>query len=556
MTALIELEVDGNAVTARPGQTIWEAAREAGIFIPSLCHDPRMKPVGACRLCAVDLGGRTLVASCARACEPGMKVQTASPLVEKQRRTLLKLLLAEHPAPCAKQATTGDCELEALALRYGVLSESPTSFPGRRQPRDESSHVILVDHQACILCDRCIRACNDLQSNEVITRTGKGHEARIAFDLDMPMGSSSCVSCGECAAACPTGALTHRPLSTALKPRTQLRPVDSICPYCGVGCAVKYWVDPTTNRIALVEGRSDGHNQARLCVKGRYGFDYASHPQRLSVPLIRRPEFYPKGPLSSDVQGKGQPDRSRRPGGVVDYREVMPAFREATWDEALDLLATRLLAIKTQHGPQALAGFGSAKCSNEEAYLFQKLVRAVFGTNNIDHCTRLCHASSVAALMETLGSGAVTNPFHDIKQADVALLIGTNTTANHPVAATFFKEAAKQGTRLIVIDPRRPDMARHAWRHVRQRPGTDVALLDGMIHVIIAEKLFDPTFVQERTKGFEALAAATAAWTPEVAAQICGVPADEIRLIARTYAGAGTAMIFWGMGISQHTHGT
>jgi formate dehydrogenase major subunit len=551
---LIQLTIDGRAVSARAGQTIWEAARDAGIDVPVLCHEPRMTPVGVCRMCVVDVGGRVLAASCVRACEQGMQVSTKSPKVEAQRAMLTRLLLADHPTPCAKEQTTADCDLEALGRRYHITD--PQLPRGNGRHTDHSSHVISVDHQACILCDRCVRGCDELQSNEVITRSGKGYGATIAFDLNLPMGSSTCVSCGECAAVCPTGALTHKPLATALKPRAQLQQVDSTCPYCGVGCALTLWVDRDVNKVALVDGRKEGHNLGRLCVKGRYGFDYASHPQRLSKPLIRRPEFYPKGALSRDVKGEHDLGKKHRPGAVVDYAEVMPAFREATWDEALDLIATRFQSIKAQHGPQALAGFGSAKCSNEEAYLFQKLIRAVFGTNNVDHCTRLCHASSVAALLETIGSGAVTNVFHDVKRADVALLIGTNTTVNHPVAATFLKAAAKGGTKLVVVDPRRPDVADHAWKYLRQRPSTDVALLNGMINVIIAEKLYDPKFVAERTTGFEDLSQSIARYTPEVTAQITGVPADDIRLVARTFAKAKAAIVFWGMGISQHTHGT
>jgi formate dehydrogenase major subunit len=296
-------------------------------------------------------------------------------------------------------------------------------------------------------------------------------------------------------------------------------------------------------------------NHGRLCVKGRYGFDYALHPQRLTVPLIRKAEFYPKGPLSQDVRGEdGQ--WKRKPGGIVDYAEVLPAFREATWEEALSLVAARLKGIKDQYGPGALAGFGSAKCSNEEAYLFQKLVRAVFGTNNVDHCTRLCHASSVAALQETIGSGAVSNVFGDVQYADVAIVIGSNATENHPVAATFFKQAAERGTTLIVIDPRRPALADHATYYVRYKPGTDVAFLNGLMHVIIAEGLVDQDFIARRTENFTALKETVKHYTPELVEKLTGVPAEEVRTIARVYGRAKNAMIFWGMGISQHTTGT
>ncbi|MFQ5768804.1 MAG: molybdopterin-dependent oxidoreductase, partial [Acidobacteriota bacterium] len=468
-TGQITLQIDGRQVTAAAGSTIWEAAHAAGIEIPVLCHDPRLKPAGVCRLCVVDVGERVLAASCVRAAEDGLKVTTRSEALERQRTMLTRLLMADHPAPCARQTSTADCKLEALAAQYGVREAAGAGAAssdsgalkdllpsGNSRPSDLSSHVIAVDHQACILCDRCIRACDDLQSNEVIGRTGKGYTSRIAFDLNAPMGTSTCVSCGECAASCPTGALTHKAQTAPLRPVHETHSVDTVCPYCGVGCALTYRV--ADNRILQADGRESPVNHGRLCVKGRYGFDYTHHAQRLTVPLIRRKECYPKGPLSRAVRGGENGGGRRRPGGIVDDKEVLPAFREATWEEALDMVAARLSDIKKSAGAGALAGFGSAKCSNEEAYLFQKLVRAVFGTNNVDHCTRLCHASSVAALLETIGSGAVTNTFADVARAEVALITGSNTTSNHPVAATFIKEAVKNGTRLILVDPRRPDL--------------------------------------------------------------------------------------------------
>jgi formate dehydrogenase major subunit len=355
-------------------------------------------------------------------------------------------------------------------------------------------------------------------------------------------------------ARCPTGALTDKALVAPIQIE-KLQPVKSVCPYCGVGCGIT--MHAQEGRVVRVTGRADGPaNRGRLCVKGRYGFDYSTHPQRLSVPLVRREEHYPKGPLSADVREQGDFRRHRKGDPPVDYTHLLPAFREASWDEALDLCARRFLEIKRLHGPGALAGFGSAKCTNEDNYLFQKLVRAVFGTNNVDHCTRLCHASSVAALMECIGSGSVSNPVADVALAEVCLIVGSNTTENHPVAATFIKQAVKRGTTLIVLDPRRPEIARHAHHYVRFKPGTDVALLNGLMHVILRDGLQDDPFIQERTEGFEALREAVRHYPPEVAEKITGVPAATIEEVARIYGRTRRGIIFWGMGISQHTTGT
>jgi formate dehydrogenase major subunit len=552
----IAVRIDGRSVRVPEGTTIWDAAARLGIDVPVLCHDPRLSPVGVCRTCVVDVKGqRVNPASCVRACEDGMEVRTATPDLERRRKVLVELLLADHPAPCERERTTGDCALEALGRRYGLGGRSRWHADAPPRPRDASSAVIAVDHASCILCDRCIRGCDDLQSNEVIGRNGKGFLARIGFDDDRPMGDSTCVSCGECAAVCPTGALTHRAITVPQAPASTLKGVKSVCPYCGVGCAITYFTDG--RNIVRAEGRESPVNHGRLCVKGRYGFDYAHHPQRLTRPLVRT--TYPKGALSREVRGTGGAEgdgNGRRRGGRTDYSEILPHFREASWEEALDLAASRLKALREAHGPAALAGFGSAKCSNEEAYLFQKLVRAAFGTNNVDHCTRLCHASSVAALLEGIGSGAVSNVFADVRFADVAMLIGTNTTENHPVAATFFKEAAKRGTKLICVDPRRPDAADFATHYVRFRPGTDVAFLNAMLHVIVEEGMVDEEFVRTRTTGFEGVKETVRRYTPEFAAGICGVPAEQIREVARCYGRARAAIMFWGMGISQHTTGT
>jgi formate dehydrogenase major subunit len=552
----VHLTIDGVEIEVPEGTTIWQAAKDVGIEIPVLCHDERYDPVGVCRMCVVDVGGRVYAAACVRPCEDGMEVKTATPDVERNRATLTSLLASDQPPEDEdpKETKTADNELLVLVRKYGVQRENGLPV-GHGRGTDDSNPVIAVNHDACILCDRCVRACDDIQGNDVIGRSGKGYTTRIAFDLNDPMGESSCVTCGECVAACPTGALTNKPIrNVPIRPRTELRQVDSVCPYCGVGCALTYHVDDERNAIVFAEGRDQPGSHGRLCVKGRYGWDYAASPQRLTVPLIRREDSYPKGPLSSDVRGEGR--GRKKPGGLVDYDEVLPHFREATWEEALDVAASRLKAIHGEHGPGAIAGFGSAKCSNEEAYLFQKLIRAGFGTNNVDHCTRLCHASSVAALFEGVGSGAVSTTYGDIINADVAILAGTNTTANHPVASSFFKQARRRGTTLIVVDPRRERIADHADIYCQIKPGTDVAFYNGVLHEIIARDLVDHDFVARRATNYEALAEMVEQYPPERAAQICGVDADTIREVARLWGEAGAAVVYWGMGISQHTTGT
>ncbi|MEE2709284.1 MAG: formate dehydrogenase subunit alpha [Gemmatimonadota bacterium] len=550
----VTLTINEQSITVSQDTTIWEAADSVGIHIPTLCHSPKLRPVAVCRVCAVEVEkSRTMPAACIRQVEEGMVVHTNTEKVQRARKTLVELLLSEHPYPCSQHKTTHDCELELLGEQMEITAPrfNGTETPSTQlRPPDESSPVIAVDLNACILCDRCIRACDEVQVNNVIGRAKKGHKTHIAFDTDVPMGESTCVSCGECMAACPTGALVNKPITESLG--TDEKTVDSVCPYCGVGCGVTYHV--RDNKIVHVAGRDDGHTEGRLCVKGRYGYDYSHHPQRLTVPLIRKDEAYPKEALSADFKTYREFRRSLR---SPEWNErIRDTFREATWDEALDLAARRLVDIKKANGPGALAGFGSAKVTNEEAYLFQKLVRVVFGTNNVDHCTRLCHASSVAALMETIGSGAVSNIFQEALDTDVIFVIGSNTNENHPVAATYLKQAAQQGVTLIVLDPRRPPMADQADYYVRFKPGTDVALLNGLMHVILRDGLHDDAFIRERTENFESLKELVNSYDPATTAKITGVPAHLIEQVARLYGRADDAMIFWGMGISQHTTGT
>jgi formate dehydrogenase major subunit len=574
----ITAEIDGRQVTVPEGTSIYDAAKQVGVDIPVLCHDERYDPVGVCRMCVVDTGGRAFAAACVRPCEDGMTVKTDTPELNRSRATLTELLIADQPprAEDPKQNKTGDNVLLELADGFGVARETTELPRASGRGLDSSNPVIDVNHDACILCDRCVRACDDIQGNDVIGRSGKGYSTRIAFDFNDPMGNSSCVTCGECVQACPTGALTNKPINQIpIRPREQLDAVDSVCPYCGVGCALTYYVDRERNAISFAEGRPQPGSHSRLCVKGRYGWDYAASPQRLTVPLIRRDESYPKGPLSADVRGdmngaagndrgrggagggrSEKKGRRRKPGGLVDYDEVMPHFREATWEEALDLVARRLTGILASGGPGAIAGFGSAKCSNEEAYLFQKLIRAGFGTNNVDHCTRLCHASSVAALFEGIGSGAVSTTYGDVANADVVIITGSNPTANHPVASSFFKQARRRGTKIIYVDPRASGVSEHADYYCQVKPGTDVAFYNAVMHEVIRLGLIDREFIANRTSNYEELARTVADYPPERAAQITGVDADTIREIAKVWGEAKAGIIYWGMGISQHTTGT
>ncbi len=528
MNAPLHFTLDGRAVQAAPGQTIFEVAQREGIAIPHLCHQPGLTPAGNCRACVVEVAGeRTLAASCCRAVAEGLDVQTTSERALKSQRLVLELLQADLPPT----ALTQHNEVDAWAARLGV---GRPRFPARPAVAADLSHpAISVALDACIQCTRCLRACRDEQANDVIGLAARGALAKIVFDMDDAMGASSCVACGECVQACPTGALAPASGAALAAPDHS---VDSVCPYCGVGCQLTYHVKD--DHIVRVDGRPGPANQGRLCVKGRYGFDYVRHPQRLTVPLIRRADA-PK-----DAQAP------------FDPRDVARHFREASWDEALALAGGTLKSIRDTHGRQALAGFGSAKGSNEEAYLFQKLVRLGFGSNNVDHCTRLCHASSVAALLEGIGSGAVSNPVLDVQHAAVVIVIGANPTVNHPVAATWIKNAVRQGTQLVVMDPRRGELARHATHYLQFKADADVPLLNSMMHVIVEEGLVDAQFIAARTDGYAALAENVRAYSPEAMAPITGIPAATVREVARLYAGSRASMILWGMGISQHVHGT
>jgi len=533
----ITFELDGQQVQARPGETIWAVAQRLGTHIPHLCHRPQpgYRPDGNCRACMVEIEGeRVLAPSCRRAPAVGMKVKTATERAVKARAMVMELLIADQPERASSHDPTSHFWSQADFVHL-TRSRFPTA---ERWAPDPSHPAMRVNLNACIQCNLCVRACREVQVNDVIGMAYRSAGSKIVFDFDDPMGESTCVACGECVQACPTGALMPAAYLDDEERRVVYpdREVDSLCPYCGVGCQVTYKVKD--GKIIYAEGRDGPANHNRLCVKGRFGFDYIHHPHRLTQPLVRL-----------DHVEKDAHDQ-------VDPANPWTHFREATWEEALDRAAGGLKSIRDAHGRKALAGFGSAKGSNEEAYLFQKLVRTGFGSNNVDHCTRLCHASSVAALMEGLNSGAVSAPFEAALDADVIIVIGANPTVNHPVAATFIKNAAKQGARLIVIDPRRQALSRHAYKHLSFKPGTDVALLNAMLNVIITEKLYNEEYVASYTENFEALKTSIVGFTPERMSEVCGVDTDTLREVARLYATSRASIIFWGMGISQHVHGT
>ena len=536
MNEPVRFTLDGNEVEAFDGETIWQVAHRHGTDIPHLCyaHEPGYRADGNCRACMVEVEGeRVLAPSCQRRAAPGLVVYTATERAEASRRMVMEMLVADQPP--REVAHQHDSRLWQWAERLDVTE---SRFPCRPAVAPDPSHPAMrVNLDACIHCNLCVRACREVQVNDVIGMAYRGIGSKIVFDFDDAMGASTCVACGECVQACPTGALMEAALvdEAGVDRRLELDEVESVCPYCGVGCQITYQLED--NRIAAVQGRDGPANHNRLCVKGRFGFDYVTHPHRLTTPLIRRED----APKFADCE--------------VDPANPFTHFREASWEEALDRAAGGLAAIRDRDGGAALAGFGSAKGSNEEAYLVQKMVRQGFGTNNVDHCTRLCHASSVVALLEGIGSGAVTAPFTACEDSDVVIVIGANPTENHPVAATFFKQAAKKST-LIVMDPRGQALKRHATHMLQFNPGTDVALLNALLNVIVTEGLYDRQYIEANVSGFDALSKHILDFTPEEMAPICGIEADRIREVARTYARAERGIIFWGMGISQHTHGT
>jgi formate dehydrogenase alpha subunit len=528
----VNLTIDGVKIEVSEGTTVLEAALQAGIYIPRLCYDPDLKPYGACRLCIVEIEGmRGLPTSCTTTAAEGMVVHTETPAVNQSRRITMELIMANHHGDCLTCAKNQNCELQTVARYLGIEDEhfSRMRKSKKKVAIDDSHPAYIRDMNKCILCGRCWRACHEIAGVEAIDIAFRGNSATVSTFGDKPILESNCEACGECLERCPTGALVPRNTKLAA------REVKTVCPYCGVGCSI--YLGVRGNEIVSVRGDKDSPvNKGGLCVKGRFGFDFVSHRDRLTMPLIRKEGW------SKDVEVNG------------NFKDI---FREATWDEAIEVVADRLSMIKAEHGPDSLGVLSSAKFTNEENYLVQKFARVVIGTNNVDHCARLCHASTVAGAAIAFGDGAMSNSIADFKKAELLFIIGSNTTECHPIIGRYVRQAVRSGkTKLMVADPRTIQLAKKAAIHLRQKPGTDVALLNAMMNVILAEGLHDKKFIEERTEGFEEMAETIKKYTPEMAEAITGVPKADIIRAARLFAGAGSACILYGMGITQHTTGT
>lgn len=507
----ITITINGCQLGGHDGMTILDVAQENGIAIPTLCHDPSLTSVGACRICLVeDETAGTLIASCVTPVTPGMVVNTQSARVLEARRTVVKLLLAGHPDSCLICDKGNQCQLRKIASDLGI-GQVEFAKVRRFYPIETTNPFIERDLSMCILCGKCVRACQELQVVGAIDYAYRGFKSKPATPLDKPLEESSCEFCGLCVSMCPVGALSDK--LSRYRGR-QTKSVRTVCPYCGCGCGLSLNIRDQ-EVISVTSDREQRVNSVSLCVKGRYGYDFINNPDRVKTPLIRK-----NGELA-----------------------------ESSWEEALVLVASKLTEIKQKYGSDSLAGLSSSKCTNEENYLMQKFMRVVIGTNNVDNCARLCHAPTVIGLGMAFGSGAMTNSIEEIETADAILVIGSNTTEEHPIISQRIKRAVKwKGAKLIVADPRAIKLTELADIWLRQRPGSDVALINGLINVIISEQLWDKEFVARRTEGFEAMRVGIQKYTPEYVEEITGVPGEDIRQAARLYAQAGRASIIYAMG--------
>ena len=518
---LIKLTINGKEVGATTGSTVLQAAELAGIEIPRLCYDKDLSPLGACRLCVVEVkGNRLLPASCVTPIFAGMEVQTESEAVVEARQTILELLVANHPLDCMTCDKMGDCKLADYAYKYGVKD---SSFAGatHQYAIDDSNPFIIRNLNKCILCGACVRACEELIGKDNLSYLNRGFHRKATTAGDVDYIESDCVFCGQCVAVCPTGALTEKTMAGQAR-RWDIKRVQTTCPFCGTGCNFDLAVNDG-KVIGSLSNPNSPVNGRNLCVKGRFGWDFMYSDKRLTSPLIKK-------------DGK---------------------FVEAGWDEAYDLIAKRFNEIKAKYGPDSFASLSSARCTNEESFLTQKFTRAHMGTNNCDHCAGACHAPSVAGLTNSFGSGAMTNVISEISsEAELLFLIGINPTESYPVVGYKMRQAHRNGCNLVVCDPRRTELAAEADIWLQQKHGTDIPLLNGLMHIIIKEGLEDKEFIATRTENYEAMKALAAEYTPGRVSEITGVAVEDLYKVARLYATTYKAMAFYSLGITEHICGT
>lgn len=527
----VRLTIDGTAIEVAAGTSIMHAARGANLAVPSLCATDSLKAFGSCRLCLVEVQGRKgLPASCTTPVEEGMVVRTQTDQVARIRRNVMELYISDHPLDCLTCAANGDCELQDMAGVVG-LREVRYGYDGANHltaVKDESNPYFTFDPAKCIVCSRCVRACEETQGTFALSITDRGFASKVSAGMDESFLQSECVSCGACVQACPTATLIEKTVIDAGQPD---RTVKTTCAYCGVGCSFKAELKGN-DVVRMVPDEDGGANEGHSCVKGRFAWGYASHKDRVTTPLIRE--------------------------------RITDEWRAVSWDEAIAHTASRFRAIQSAHGIGSIGGVSSSRCTNEEVYVVQKLVRAAFQNNNIDTCARVCHSPTGYGLKQTFGTSAGTQDFKSVAHADVIVVIGANPTDAHPVFASRMKRRLRQGAKLIVIDPRRIDLVKtphvRAAHHLQLKPGTNVAVINALAHVIVSEGLVDEAFVAERCDNISFKQwrefIAQPENSPEATEAFSGVPAQEIRAAARLYAGAGNAAIYYGLGVTEHSQGS